>query len=328
MSGSERATIEATITRKKRIRAGHRASATRTMGQVDAAVGASPVDPDILTLLKLTLTEKLETLKKFDSEIIELIPEDDLEDEIQQSDEYRERIYAALTRVDKAANPVRVRAESTAATTDRRSAPPREYEAKVKLPKITLPHFSGNPMKWTSFWDSFKSAVHDNNALSGVDKFNYLRSLLERTAYDTIAGLTLSETHYHEAIELLQKRFGDKQLIISKHMETLLHMEAVTSDQNLRDLRRLYDHTESHVRGLKSLGVEAASYGAMLSPVLLSKLPPDIRLIVSRRTSSTELSMDDLPSRKNWLRENELLDHTSRILHHDEIKNEDAKLPF
>ena len=149
-------------------------------------------------------------------------------------------------------------------------------------------------MKWTSFWDSFKSAVHDNSALSEVDKFNYLRSLLERTAYDTIAGLTLSETHYREAIELLQKRFGDKQLIISKHMETLLHMEAVTSDQNLRDLRRLYDHTESHILGLKSLGVEEASYGAMLSPVLLSKLPPDIRLIVSRRTSSTELSIDDL----------------------------------
>lgn len=71
-------------------------------------------------------------------------------------------------------------------------------------------------------------------------------------------------------------------------------MEAVTSDQNLRDLQRLYDQTESHIRGLKSLGVEAASYGAMLSPVLQSKLPPDIRLIVSRKTSSMELSMDDL----------------------------------
>ena len=149
-------------------------------------------------------------------------------------------------------------------------------------------------MKWTSFWDSFKSAVHDNSALCEVDKFNYLRSLLERTAYDTIAGLTLSDTHYREAIELLQKRFGDKQLIISKHMETLLQIEAVTSDQNLRDLRRLYDHTESHVRSLKSLGVEAVSYGAMLSPVLLSKFLPDIRSIVSRKTSSTGMNMDSL----------------------------------
>lgn len=251
-------TTEATITRKKRIRAGHRASATRTMGQFDAAVGASPIDPDQLSLLKLTLTEKLETLKKFDSEIIELTPEGDLESEIQQSDEYRERIYAALTRVNKAAaSPVRLRAETTAVTTERRLSSPREHEAKVKLPKITLPRFSGNPMKWTPFWDSFKSAVHDNGALSEVDKFNYLRSLLDRSAYDTIAGLTLSEAHYQEAIELLRKRFGNKQLIISKHMESLLQVEAVTSDLNLRDLRRLYDHTESHIRGLKSLGVEA-----------------------------------------------------------------------
>ena len=256
------------------------------MGQVDAAVGASPVDPDQLSLLKLTMNEKLETLKKLDSEIIDIIPEKELEDEIQQSDEYKQRIYAALTRVNKAAG-----AESTTATPARRADASRGHEAKVKLPKITLPRFSRNPMKWTSFWDSFKSAVHENSALSEVGKFSYLRSLLERTAYDKIAGLTLSDTHYREAIELLQKRFGDKQLIISKHMETLLHMDAVTSDQNLRDLRRLY---ESHVRSLKSLGIEAASYGAMLSPILLSKLPPDIRLIVSRKASATEMSMDDL----------------------------------
>ena len=52
-----------------------------------------------------------------------------------------------------------------------------------------------------------------------MDKFNYLRSLLERTAYDAIAGLTLSSANYREAIEILQKRFGNKQLIISKHIE-------------------------------------------------------------------------------------------------------------
>ena len=76
---------------------------------------------------------------------------------------------------------------------------------------------------------------------------------MERTAYDAISGLTLSSVNYQEAIEILQKRFGNKQLIISKHMETLLTVEAVTSDQNLKDLRRLYDSTESRMRSLKSL---------------------------------------------------------------------------
>ena len=70
-----------------------------------------------------------------------------------------------------------------------------------------------------------------NCALSEVDNFNYLRSLLEHTAYDTIAGLNLSDTPYREAVELLKKRFGDKQLIISKHMETLLHMEGLEPER-------------------------------------------------------------------------------------------------
>lgn len=143
--------------------------------------------------------------------------------------------------------------------------------AKVKLPKMSLPRFDGNLLKWTSFWDSYESAIHRSADLSDVDKFNYLRSLLERNAYEAIAGLTLSSANYKEAIE---KRFGNKQLIISKHMETLLNVDAVSSDQHLKDLRRLDDNTESHTRSLKALGVESASYG---TTVLLTKLPPDIR---------------------------------------------------
>ena len=149
-------------------------------------------------------------------------------------------------------------------------------------------------MKWTAFWDSYESAVHNNDELSNVDKFNYLRSLLERTAYEAIAGLTLSSANYGEAIEILKKRFGNKQLIISRHLDTLLNTDVVTSDQDLKGLRRLYDHVESHVRSLKALGVKHDSYGAMLSSVFLNKLPPELRLIISRQLSGSELSMTTL----------------------------------
>ena len=91
-------------------------------------------------------------------------------------------------------------------------------------------------MKWTTFWDSFESAIHRSDRLSDIDKFNYLRSLLEGTAYDAIAGLALSAVNYGEAITILKKRFGNKQLIVSKHMETLLNISAVTTDNHLRDL--------------------------------------------------------------------------------------------
>ena len=49
------------------------------------------------------------------------------------------------------------------------------------------------------------------SALSDIDKFNYLWSLLEKSAYEAIAGLTLSSTNYGEAIEILKKRFGTER---------------------------------------------------------------------------------------------------------------------
>ena len=149
-------------------------------------------------------------------------------------------------------------------------------------------HYHASTVKWPAFWNS---AIHKNDQVMDVDKFNYPRSLLECTALDAISRLTLSAMNYQEAVEILQKRFGSKPLIISKHMGTLLNVEPVASDQSLKELR---DTTESHLCSLRSLGVKPTSYGAMLSPVLLMKLPPELHLIVSRKISSTNLNMDSL----------------------------------
>ena len=127
-----------------------------------------------------------------------------------------------------------------------------------------------------------------------MDKFNYLRSLLEGSAFEAFRGLTLSAANYQDAISILKRRFGNRQLIVSKHMETLLNIDPVTSDQNLKGLRKLYTDVEANTRSLKALGVEPETYGAMLASVLLSKLPPDLRLIVGRKTADAELTLRSL----------------------------------
>ena len=76
-------------------------------------------------------------------------------------------------------------------------------------------------------------------------------------------------------------------------MNILLNLEAVSSQHNLKGLRRLYDSVESHIRSLKSLDVSPESYGSLLSSVILQKLPQDLRLIVSREISD-KLSLDAL----------------------------------
>ena len=303
------------LARKKRVRAGHRASTTRILGQVEPSINADPLDGARINQLKRSLEKKLQSLGDLDRDILEITPDDSIDAEIVQADEMKERIYAALPRLDRCLSLTRPSGRTTPMPDPPATDPPDgdvppmdpapaiadppassvvTQGARVKLPKISLPRFNGNPIKWTAFWDSYESAIHLNRDLSEVDKFNYLRSILDGTASDAVAGLTLSSANYQQAIEILRKRFGNKQVIISKHMDTLMSMEAISSDRHLKDLRQLYDNTESHVRSLKSLGIEPAAYGALLSPVLLSKLPPELRLIVSRKVSDSKLDMDAL----------------------------------
>ena len=164
---------------------------------------------------------------------------------------------------------------------------------QVKLPKLDLRKFDGDISKWPSFWDAFESSVHSNTKLAPVDKFNYLNSLLVNSASEAISGLSLTAANYDEAVTILKRRFGNKQLIINRHMETLLNISSVKSGLNIQALRQLHDLIESQVRSLKSLGVSSSSYGSLLSSVVMSKLPQDLRLIITREVKD-EWDLDNI----------------------------------
>ena len=118
--------------------------------------------------------------------------------------------------------------------------------------------------------------------LATIDKFNYLNSLLEKTASEAIAGLAITNANYEEAITILKTRFGNKQMIVNKHTDDLINMAPVYSNHDLRGMRQLYDLVEVHVRGLKALGVPSESYDSLLSSVLMNKVSQEVRLIISR----------------------------------------------
>ncbi len=282
------------LSRKKRVRAGHRASATKMISRTEELLAGD--SPDVLKLsqLKLSLNEKLEVLKQLDNEILAMVDEGDVAGEIEQSDEFKEGIYAAMVGVERVLAPP---TSTSTPPTPRSSAvvlDPSSVSSKVKLPRLTLQPFDGELTTWTPFWDSFKAAVHDNRALSDIDKFNYLRGLLQRTALEAISGLALTAANYQEAVSILEKRFGNKPQIVAKHMDVLIHVDAVSSPNNVKGLRSLYDLVESNVRSLRSLGVESASYGSLLASVLVAKIPQELQLIVSRKMGSDDWNLDAL----------------------------------
>ena len=53
-------------------------------------------------------------------------------------------------------------------------------------------------------------------------------------------------------------------------------------EDNIVAMRRFCDELESHSRSLGCLGVEPDTYGTMLAPVVMGKLPQSWSLLISR----------------------------------------------
>ena len=69
---------------------------------------------------------------------------------------------------------------------------------------------------------------------------------------------------------------------------------SVCSSERPSQLRYLYDKISVNVRGLEALGIKSAQYGSLLIPVIMSKLPPDIRIHVARNTSQDVWEIEPL----------------------------------
>ena len=123
---------------------------------------------------------------------------------------------------------------------------------------------------------------------------NYLRSLLNGAAAVAIQGLPLTSENYEVAKAILNKRYGNKQTIINAHMEGLVKIPAVTPHDGLKQLRQFFDRIENHIRSLQSLGIESESYGKLLIPLIMEKLPGELRLIISRKIEQDVWDLDTL----------------------------------
>ena len=303
------------LSRKRRMRGGHRSSATRIiLSAIEVLVtgDVSQIAKHAVKLNQQRANLQQITRRQLDAEILALVGEDEIEAEIERVDLVEKNIQLAIANIDNAlssnANENTVVSNqsaqspvqpSTLASTsteeghcENGSSPPRATlvdssasspgKTQVKLPKLELKKVNGDHSKWTSFWDTFEASVHKNKNLSPIEKFNYLISLLERSAAEAISVLTLTASNYYEAIKILKGIFGNKQQIIYRHMEILLKFDSVTSHHNTRSLGKLLDTVESNVRSLKSLGVPRESYGGLLSSILMIKLPQEFRLVITR----------------------------------------------
>lgn len=299
--------VKEKLERLKAIRAANRGVITKKVNDVNEILHGTEAEGTLneeqakrLDVINRLLEGKLKTLEDIDQNILSLCDLDVIPNEIEESErvvakivESQKFIHDAIKKRNSEMHTQETQANSVGLSQAMQSTF-HPIQVKAKLPKLTLPKFRGDVTKWTSFWDSFKSAIHENNGMLKVDKFNYLNSLLEASASRSIQGLSFTDSNYDSAIEILHERFGKPQQIISAHMDELLKLPSCTGTDRSSSLRLVYDKLSVRVRGLTSLGVASDQYGGLLIPVIMAKLPNEIRLRVARETKSTVWKIEEL----------------------------------
>lgn len=282
-------------------RDGHRSFVRKTIDNAKELIaGENPVELKKLKLLRTTLQSKSSELQVLDRDVVELLEDDSkIDEEVSESCDFTSAIQECIVELEALLVAEETRAKGQqlnvqAMGTSSSQLP--KVQAHARLPKLELKKFHGNPIEWYPFWESFESAVHKNPNLSTVDKFNYLKSLLMGTAQSVITGLALTSANYDKAVELLKKRFGNRQIVISSHMEALTKIPKITEIGDVKRLRNLYDLVESHVRGLESVEISPEMYGCFLTPIILQKLPEEFRIAITRNLGSDTWELKDILS--------------------------------
>ena len=262
-------------------RKGHRAFVTKTTNTIHDLLTAGEVDYNKLNGLRQSLFDKLGILSGLDDEILESIEgENEIATEIDEASGIRAKMQEVIFKVEDKLQEMKDTGRRE--FMENRSFMNYSKVNNAKLPKLSIKPFTGNPIEFQSFWDSFDASVNSNETLEEITKFTYLKSFLKGQSLSAIQGLSLTSENYKEAVKILSDRYGNKQLLITSHMDKLMNIKPVASTRDLTKIREVYDLIEVHVRNLSSLEIETSQYGPVLVSIVMSKLPNEIKLHISR----------------------------------------------
>ena len=189
----------AELTAASRVRAAERAVITKKINALNAELTKTAVNRETLEIGQNLLEKKSVLLQHHDEKIMEILNSgngdkilDDIQKEIDEKTVYEEKIEQCIYKIKVfCKNEENInKSEKELSTSFHREL--SEKKLNVKLPKLTLRKYNGDPVEFHTWMQSFKSAIDENDKLHDVDKFVYLKTLLGDKAAQSIRGMTLT----------------------------------------------------------------------------------------------------------------------------------------
>uniref|UniRef100_A0A914UWK4 Uncharacterized protein n=1 Tax=Plectus sambesii TaxID=2011161 RepID=A0A914UWK4_9BILA len=247
------------------------------------------------------LKEAVETLHRLNKEwgeIMERLSGEKLEEEEKEYNKWttgdksfldtmkeaKETIIVLESRVNEAEilqghllNPMPLRVKMQPLVTEQGFTQSGSASKWANLPKLELPTYDGDPLKWAGFWDTFEATVHTQE-ISPVQKLNYLMRKLTGEAFEALDGITKSNDNYEIAVEILKERFGQVEQIRQALYAQLNDIPKAT--EKTEDVRRTLAGMDRVTRQLKAMG-ENLNQESLITQ-LMEKMPDDVVLEVGK----------------------------------------------
>ncbi|XP_066585196.1 uncharacterized protein [Prorops nasuta] len=112
--------------------------------------------------------------------------------------------------------------------------------------------------------------IDSQDDLSELDKLHYLKSAMTGEAATKLQILSIDGINYVKAWELLEKAYGVKRILISRHLSMILNAWPLDKE-NSKGLTQLTDNTQQHIASLKALGISVRQ--EIIVQILEGKLP-------------------------------------------------------
>ncbi|EYC27517.1 hypothetical protein Y032_0009g771 [Ancylostoma ceylanicum] len=160
-----------------------------------------------------------------------------------------------------------------------------ERQIKMQRPMLEIPSFSGNFREFNSFWTVFESLIHNDDELSDVEEFLFLKQALKGTAAVTISCIPLVGDKYHAAVNILKKQFdrsANMTDIIISEIERLQR-----ASENPRNCRETFEAINSRIIHLEQTGMKMNA-DRVWRRMILSKFPEFICTTVIQKETECD----------------------------------------
>ncbi|KYQ59875.1 hypothetical protein ALC60_01070 [Trachymyrmex zeteki] len=164
-----------------------------------------------------------------------------------------------------------------------------------RLPRINLPRFSGDYAQWSPFRDLFKSIVMENNDLSDVEKFHYLKMSLTGEPAQQLKNIPITSENLKRSWEILMTRYDNKRVQIDAQLSALFAIRKLKT-AGATKIKKLLGDVKEALDALETLECPVKSWDHIIVFMIVRKL--DVESLKEWETTlgakSTSPSFSDL----------------------------------